>query len=275
VRRRIRTRVALPDFSMRRDEIGHLSGSIRDMTSALYNRIEAIEAFAADVSHELKNPLTSLRSAVETLPLAKSDENRARLIDVIKHDVQRLDRLITDISAASRLDAEMQRQDALPVDLRTLLTTIIGVASERRDDGVTVALNFEGVGPGAFMVLGHDSRIAQVIDNLVDNARSFSPPGGSVRVSSRRIRDEVEISVEDDGPGVAADAVEKVFDRFYTDRPDQGFGQHSGLGLAICKQIVEAHDGRIWVENRHAAASPGEPPHVLGARFIVRLPAMG
>jgi two-component system sensor histidine kinase ChvG len=114
-----------------------------------------------------------------------------------------------------------------------------------------------------------------VIDNLVDNARSFSPPGGSVRVSSRRIRDEVEISVEDDGPGVAADAVEKVFDRFYTDRPDQGFGQHSGLGLAICKQIVEAHDGRIWVDNRHAAVSPGEPPHVLGARFIVRLPAMG
>jgi two-component system sensor histidine kinase ChvG len=274
VRRRIRTRVDLPDFSMRRDEIGHLSGSIRDMTSALYNRIEAIERFAADVAHELKNPLTSLRSAVETLPLAKSDESRARLLEVIKHDVKRLDRLITDIAAASRLDAEMQRQDAVPVDLRTLLSTIIGVAKERQDDGVAVTLTFEGVGPGAFTVLGHDSRIGQVIDNLVDNARSFSPPGASVRVTCRRVKDEVEIVVDDDGPGVAPDAMHKVFERFYTDRPDQGFGQHSGLGLAICKQIVEAHDGRIWVENRHAPAAPGEEPRVTGARFVVRLPAM-
>jgi two-component system sensor histidine kinase ChvG len=274
VRRRIRTRVDLPDFSRRRDEIGHLSGSIRDMTSALYNRIEAIERFAADVAHELKNPLTSLRSAVETLPLAKTDESRARLLEVIKHDVKRLDRLITDISAASRLDAEMQRQDALPVDLKTLLTTIIGVSNERRDDDVTITLNFDGVGPGTFTVLGHDSRLGQVIDNLVDNARSFSPAGGTVRVTCRRLRDEVEIVVDDDGPGVAPDAIDKVFDRFYTDRPDHGFGQHSGLGLAICKQIVEAHDGRIWVENRYAAAPAGAPPEVLGARFIVRLPAM-
>jgi two-component system sensor histidine kinase ChvG len=275
VRRRIRTRVELPDFSRRRDEIGHLSGSIRDMTSALYSRIEAIERFAADVAHELKNPLTSLRSAVETLPLAKSDESRARLLDVIQHDVKRLDRLITDISAASRLDAEMQRQDALPVDLKTLLATIIGVAGERHDDGVAISLNFEGVGPGTFTVLGHDSRLGQVIDNLIDNARSFSPAGSTVRVTCRRVKDEVEIVVDDDGPGVAPDAMDKVFDRFYTDRPDHGFGQHSGLGLSICKQIVEAHDGRIWVENRHAAAAAGEPPCVLGARFVVRLPAMG
>jgi two-component system, OmpR family, sensor histidine kinase ChvG len=274
VRRRIRTRVDLPDFSRRRDEIGHLSGSIRDMTNALYSRIEAIERFAADVAHELKNPLTSLRSAVETLPLAKTEESRSRLLDVIKHDVKRLDRLITDISAASRLDAEMQRQDALPVDLETLLTTIIGVASERHDDGVTITLNFEG--PGPFIVLGHDSRLGQVIDNLVDNARSFSPAGATVRVTCRRVQDEVEIVVDDDGPGVAPDAIDKVFERFYTDRPDQGFGQHSGLGLSICKQIAEAHDGRIWVENRQAAAAPAdEMPNVLGARFIVRLPAMG
>jgi len=275
VRRRIRTRVTLPDFSMRRDEIGHLSGSIRDMTSALYSRIEAIERFAADVAHELKNPLTSLRSAVETLPLAKSDESRARLLEVIKHDVKRLDRLITDISAASRLDAEMQRQDALPVDLKTLLTTIVEVANERHDDGVTINLTFEGTGAGTFTVLGHDSRLGQVIDNLIDNARSFSTAGSTVRVTCRRIKDEIEIAVDDDGPGVAPDAIDKVFERFYTDRPDQGFGQHSGLGLSICKQIAEAHDGRIWVENRHAAAaSADEPARVLGARFIVRLPAM-
>jgi two-component system sensor histidine kinase ChvG len=275
VRRRIRTRVDLPDYSRRRDEIGHLSGSIRDMTGALYNRIEAIESFAADVAHELKNPLTSLRSAVETLPLAKTEESRARLLEVIKHDVNRLDRLITDISAASRLDAEMQRQDALPVDLETLLTTIVGVANERHDDGVTTTLSFEGSGSHAFIVLGHDSRLGQVINNLIDNARSFSAAGGSVRVTCRRLKDDIEIIVDDDGPGVAPDAMDRVFDRFYTDRPDQGFGQHSGLGLSISKQIVEGHDGRIWVENRYAPSSGGEPARVLGARFVVRLPAIG
>jgi two-component system sensor histidine kinase ChvG len=271
VRRRIRTRVEIPDFSHRRDEIGHLSGSLRDMTGALYSRIEAIESFAADVSHELKNPLTSLRSAVETLPLAKTEESRARLLAVIQHDVQRLDRLISDISDASRLDAEMQRQDAHPVDMMKLLTTVVSVANERHDDGVTVSLNFEGDGPSDFMVLGHDSRLGQVIDNLIDNARSFSPSGGSVRIVCRRLKDEIEIVVDDDGPGVAPDAMHKVFDRFYTDRPHQGFGQNSGLGLSISRQIVEGHDGRIWVENRH---TPTADQMVLGARFIVRLPAM-
>ena len=270
VRRRIRSRVEIPDFSGRRDEIGHLSGSIRDMTSALYSRIEAIERFAADVAHELKNPLTSLRSAVETLPLAKTEESRARLLEVIQHDVKRLDRLITDISAASRLDAEMQRQDAQRVSLTTLLTTVVGIANERHDDGVAVKLIFDGGGPSAFTVLGNDSRLGQVIDN----ARSFSPPGSTVRVTCRRVKDEIEIVVDDDGPGIAPDAMEKVFDRFYTDRPDHGFGQHSGLGLSISKQIVEAHDGRIWVENRLAEAAPGEEPKVLGARFTARLPAM-
>jgi two-component system sensor histidine kinase ChvG len=271
VRKRIRTRVEIPDFSHRRDEIGHLSGSLRDMTSALYSRIEAIESFAADVSHELKNPLTSLRSAVETLPLAKTEESRARLLAVIQHDVQRLDRLISDISDASRLDAEMQRQDAAPVDIVKLLTTVVGVANERHDDGVRLALHFEGREPSAFTVLGHDSRLGQVMDNLIANARSFSPPGGTVRITCRRVKDEVEIVVDDDGPGVAPDAMEKVFERFYTDRPHQGFGQNSGLGLSISRQIVEAHDGRIWVENRHA---PTPDQTVLGARFIVRLPAM-
>jgi two-component system, OmpR family, sensor histidine kinase ChvG len=274
VRRRIRSRVEIPDLSHRRDEIGHLSGSLRDMTDALYSRIEAIESFAADVAHELKNPLTSLRSAVETLPLAKSDSSRGRLMAVIQHDVKRLDRLISDISDASRLDAEMQRNDAHPVNLVELLTMVVGVANERHDDGVKVALNFEGGRTAAFTVLGHDSRLGQVIDNLIDNARSFSPAGATVRVTCRRLKTEVEIVVDDDGPGVPAEAVEKIFERFYTYRPDQDFGQNSGLGLSISKHIIEAHGGRIWVENRQRAATdPDEPPTVLGARFIVRLPA--
>ena len=274
VRRRIRSRVEIPDLSHRRDEIGHLSGSLRDMTDALYSRIEAIESFAADVAHELKNPLTSLRSAVETLPLAKTDNSRGRLLEVIQHDVKRLDRLISDISDASRLDAEMQRNDAHPVNLVELLTMVTGVANERHDDGVKVALTFEGGRAGAFTVLGHDSRLGQVIDNLIDNARSFSPAGTTVRVTCRRLKTEVEIVVDDDGPGVPAEAVEKIFERFYTHRPEQDFGQNSGLGLSISKHIIEAHGGRIWVENRQrASTSPDEPPTVLGARFIVRLPA--
>jgi two-component system sensor histidine kinase ChvG len=275
VRRRIRSRVEIPDFSHRRDEIGHLSGSLRDMTSALYSRIEAIERFAADVAHELKNPLTSLRSAVETLPLAKSEESRARLLAVIQHDVKRLDRLISDISDASRLDGEMQRAEAEPVDLHKLLATVVGVANERHDDGVRVELKFEGGRPAAFQVLGHDSRLGQVIDNLIDNARSFSPPGAAVRVTCRRVKSEIEIVVDDDGPGVPPDSLDKIFERFYTHRPHQAFGQNSGLGLSISKHIIEAHDGRIWAENRTApGATPEDAPVVLGARFVIRLPAV-
>jgi two-component system sensor histidine kinase ChvG len=274
VRRRIRSRVEIPDFTRRRDEIGHLSGTLRDMTNALYSRIEAIESFAADVAHELKNPLTSLRSAVETLPLAKTDESRSRLLAIIHHDVKRLDRLITDISDASRLDAELQRQEAAPVDFAKLLTTLVAVANEvKRDDGVKVTLRFEGGGARAFQVPGHDSRLGQIVDNLIENARSFSPPGGTVRVTCRRLRNQIEIFVDDDGPGVRPDALEKIFERFYTDRPHQGFGQNSGLGLSISKQIVEAHDGGIWVENRTGAPGSDGEPKVLGARFIVRLPA--
>jgi two-component system sensor histidine kinase ChvG len=272
VRRRTKSRVEIPDYTRRRDEIGHLSGTLRDMTNALYSRIEAIESFAADVAHELKNPLTSLRSAVETLPLAKTDESRARLLSVIQHDVKRLDRLISDISDASRLEAEMQRQDASPVDLAKLLTAVVSVANDvPHDDGVKVTLNFEGGNSQAFVVPGHDSRLGQVINNLIDNARSFSPPEGTVRIMCRRLRNEVEIVVDDDGPGIGPDALEKIFERFYTDRPQHGFGQNSGLGLSISKQIVEAHSGRMWAENRMSAATPDGT--VLGARFVVRLPA--
>ncbi len=273
VRRRIRTRVEIPDLSHRRDEIGHLSGSLRDMTDALYSRIEAIESFAADVAHELKNPLTSLRSAVETLPLAKTEQSQNRLLAVIQHDVKRLDRLISDISDASRLDAEMQRHEALPVDIKRLLTTVVSVANERQEDGVRVHLRFEEAQSGQVAVLGHDSRLGQVVDNLIDNARSFSPPGSPVRVTCRRTRNNVDILVEDDGPGVPPEAMERIFERFYTQRPDQDFGQNSGLGLSISKQIIEAYGGRIWVENRHAMHPDGTKA-VVGARFTVRLPAM-
>lgn len=285
VRRRIKTRVEIPDFTSRSDEIGHLSGALRDMTSALYNRIEAIESFAADVAHELKNPLTSLRSAVETLPLAKTDKSRDRLMEVIQHDVKRLDRLISDISDASRLDAELQRQEAANVDLRQMLEMVVGMAQDvRKDDGVSVALHFERA-PGAsadYVIIGHASRLGQVVDNLVSNARSFSPRGGTVTVTCRRLKQGAEIIVDDEGPGVRPDALAKIFERFYTDRPHQGFGQNSGLGLSISRQIVEAHGGKIWAENRVAKDADGKTvdsknadgeDNVLGARLIVRLPA--
>jgi two-component system sensor histidine kinase ChvG len=275
VRRRIRSRVEIPDFTSRRDEIGHLSGALRDMTNALYSRIEAIESFAADVAHELKNPLTSLRSAVETLPLARSKESQGRLLAVIEHDVKRLDRLISDISDASRLDAELQRNEAAPVDLHRLLTTVVTIANEvRRDKNVSVTLSFEDASPRLFVVPGFDSRLGQVFDNLIGNARSFSPEDGTVRVTCRRLKNEIEVVVDDDGPGIRPDAFEKIFQRFYTDRPDQGFGQNSGLGLSISKQIVDAHGGRIWAENRLGVPQPEAETKVLGARFVVRLPAI-
>src|SRR3954453_3068095 len=276
VRRRIQTRVEIPDFTRRRDEIGHLSGALRDMTNALYSRIEAIEAFAADVAHELKNPLTSLRSAVETLPLARNENSRARLLEVIEHDVKRLDRLISDISDASRLDAELQRQDAIPVDLRRLLTTLVSVANETKlGHDVAVETRFEGRGPtDNFAVTGHDSRLGQIVSNLLSNAQSFPEPGNKVRLTCRRVRGEIEIVVDDDGPGIRDDALERIFERFYTDRPHQGFGQNSGLGLSISKQIVDAHGGRIWAENRPGPADEDGAPVVVGARFVVRLPAL-
>jgi two-component system sensor histidine kinase ChvG len=246
------------------------------MTNALYSRIEAIEMFAADVAHELKNPLTSLRSAVETLPLARNENSRARLLEVIEHDVKRLDRLISDISDASRLDAELQRQDAIPVDLRRLLGTLVSVANETKlGHDVAVEARFEGRGPtDTFAVTGHDSRLGQVVSNLLSNAQSFSEAGSKVRLTCRRVRGEIEIVVDDDGPGIRDDALERIFERFYTDRPHQGFGQNSGLGLSISKQIVDAHGGRIWAENRPGPADEDGAPTVAGARFVVRLPAL-
>jgi two-component system sensor histidine kinase ChvG len=278
VRRGIKSRQEIPDFTQRSDEIGHLSGALRDMTRALYNRIDAIESFAADVAHELKNPLTSLRSAVETLPLARTDESRGRLMSIIQHDVKRLDRLISDISDASRLDAELARADAAAVDLAKLLEAVVALANDRRrehDPQILLKIEPHPLGKAAFVTMGHDSRLAQVASNLVDNARSFSPPDGSVQVTLRRIRAEIEFSVEDDGPGIPPHALERIFERFYTDRPDQGFGQNSGLGLSISRQIVEAHRGAIRAENRLGQPDETGAPRRLGARFVVRLPALG
>lgn len=281
VRRGVKSRQEIPDFTDRSDEIGHLSGALRDMTRSLYNRIEAIESFAADVAHELKNPLTSLRSAVETLPIAKTEESRGRLLEVIKHDVRRLDRLISDISDASRLDAELARADMAPLDLAAVLRAVVDMANQmRRDDRVTVSLD---IAPGpAFLTQGHDSRLGQVFTNLIDNARSFSPEGGNVRVALRAAEGPsksgqptpgCEVIVDDDGPGIPAHAFERIFERFYTDRPNQGFGQNSGLGLSISRQIVEAHGGAIRAVNRlppHAQDDDEAEP--LGARFVVWLP---
>jgi two-component system sensor histidine kinase ChvG len=280
VRRGVKSREQIPDFASRHDEIGHLSGSLREMTKALYSRIEAIESFAADVAHELKNPLTSLRSAVETLPRAKSDESRGRLLAVIQHDVRRLDRLISDISDASRLDAELARNDSGPVDMAQVLEAVVSVQNETRREGqpmielVSERRGQRPAGRDGFLVIGHDSRLGQVLVNLIDNARSFSPADKPVRVMLSRVADEVLITVEDDGPGIEPHALERIFERFYTDRPNEGFGQNSGLGLSISRQIIEAHRGTIRAENRLGPAGPdGEQPR-LGARFIVCLPAV-
>jgi two-component system sensor histidine kinase ChvG len=279
VRRGVKAREAIPDFPERNDEIGHLARALKEMTSALYRRMDAIEAFAADVSHELKNPLTSLKSAVETLPRAKSDESKARLYAVIEHDVRRLNRLISDISDASRLDAELSREDTEPVDMARLLATVVDVQRGLvRSGGPKLALTVASAKPNAYFTLGHDSRIGQVFTNLIDNARSFSPPEGTVRVAMRRDGDDIEVLVEDEGPGIRPDQMERIFERFYTDRPERdGFGNNSGLGLSISKQIVEAHRGSIIAENRTADTSraelPGGETAVLGARFVVRLPA--
>jgi two-component system sensor histidine kinase ChvG len=300
VRRGIRSRQQIPDFTARSDEIGHLSRALRDMTQALYNRLDAIESFAADVAHELKNPLTSLRSALETLPKVNRDHSRDRLIAIMQHDVRRLDRLISDISDASRLDAELARGEAGPVDVAALLRAVVSMAQDSSRGGARVELSIpvrRGKNASVdYFVLGHDSRLAQVVTNLIDNACSFSEPGGIVRVALERTsaRKEPEgkqfvhnvvVTVDDDGPGIPPHALERIFERFYTDRPSQGFGQNSGLGLSISRQIVEAHGGRIWACNRQVelARVPVGPPehsdsdeivrHGAGARFVVELPA--
>ena len=262
-------RVALPDMSKRGDEIGDMGRAFAQMTTALYDRLDAIESFAADVAHEIKNPLTSIRSAAEILPLAKDDEKRARLIQVIQHDVNRLDRLITDISNASRLDAELAREDLGRLDMARLLDDIAAAHRSDPDDpeaagqpDVTVKADGEDL-----FVRGHEGPLSRVFINLVENAVTFSPEDGRVSVTARRrggVNGHVVVTVEDEGPGIPPDNLETIFERFYTERPEgAAFGSHSGLGLAIARQIVTAHGGRIRAENRTDRS---------GARFIVELP---
>jgi two-component system sensor histidine kinase ChvG len=266
--------ISLPDLEDRRDEIGDLARSLESMTETLSARMDAIERFAADVAHEIKNPLTSIRSALETLDLVKDKSQRDRLTALLQQDVRRLDRLITDISNASRLDAELSRDRPRPVDLGLLLTDIVGVYETTAKPGEAhVTLDLALDAPAR--VMGRDGPLGQVFRNLIDNARSFSPPDREVRVTVRRDDADaltpLRIRVEDDGPGVPPENLETVFERFYTSRPlGTAFGSNSGLGLSIVRQIVEAHGGRVTAANRLNAA--GE---VEGARFEVALPAAG
>lgn len=268
-------RARIPDLSKRNDEIGDLSVTLAQMTEALSARIETIERFAADVSHELKNPLTSIRSALETLPVATDEEKRERLIAVVQHDVRRIDRLITDISNASRLDAEIARAAARQLDLRAAVSDIVALYHVVDGDDAPAVVFEDDTDDAPLMVSVIDGPFGQVLRNLIDNARSFSPAGGSVRVRLEGRYDDqgkpcAAVVVDDDGPGVPPENVERIFARFYTDRSGRAsFGDHSGLGLAIVRQIVEAAGGRVWAENRERPDGSGE---IAGARFVVCLP---
>jgi len=262
-------RVVIPDFKGRPDEIGRLSTALRGMVAALYDRIDANEQFAADVAHEIKNPLASLRSAVATLTMAKKDEQRARLIEVIDHDVRRLDRLVSDISNASRLDSELVKDEQEQFDLVPMvrgLSEYLGSQAQSKGIDFIVDLPEQQI-----IINGLEARLTQVFVNLIGNAISFCQEGDAVRIWVRMRDLRVLIVVEDTGPGVPEQALEKIFKRFYSERPAADFGNNSGLGLAISKQIVEAHNGVIWAENiRPTHAAPDSPP--LGARFVVGLP---
>ncbi|HEY2540133.1 MAG TPA: stimulus-sensing domain-containing protein [Stellaceae bacterium] len=262
------SRVEIPDFTRRGDEIGDLSGSLREMTDELWQRMSAIERFAADVAHEIKNPLSSLKSAVETAVRIEDPAIQRRLMAIILDDVERLDRLITDISDASRLDAELSRLELGPVDIAAMLGALVDVHEATRADGrPRLALDLPDRGR-PLMVPGIETRLSQVFLNVIANAESFSPPDGEIHLTVRYDGWAVLITVDDDGPGIPEDKLMSIFDRFYSERPvGEKFGTHSGLGLSISKQIVEAHRGMIWAENRKGGGA------VIGARFCIRLPA--
>ncbi|WP_207485882.1 stimulus-sensing domain-containing protein [Arenibaculum pallidiluteum] len=270
VRRGHGRHTAIPDFTGRHDEIGDLSRALRDMTEALWARLDAIERFAADVSHEIKNPLTSLRSAVETAARVTDPSRRARLMEIIEDDVRRLDRLISDISDASRLDAELSRASVEPVDLRRVLRMLADMHEDMRSGEAEAAprLALDLPEGGDLTVQGLEGRLVQVLRNLIANALSFSPHGGTVTLGARDLGDRVAITVADEGPGIPEGKLEAIFDRFYTERPrGEKFGTHSGLGLSISRQIVEAHGGTIRAENRRA-----QDGGIAGALFTITLP---
>ncbi len=255
-----------PSLLLRTDEVGELAVSLAESAAALWSRMDATEQFAADVAHEIKNPLTSIRSAIETLRRIDDVTQQRRLLAIIADDVVRLDRLISDISDSSRVDAELSRSTPEAMDVVPILSTLAELHDATRDD-VDPVMTLEVPG-GPLTVRAVEGRLVQVLRNLIGNARSFSPPGGAIRLRAAEMGATVEISVEDDGPGIPPGKLEHVFDRFYSERPaGEQFGQHSGLGLSISRQIVEALKGRISAENRRDDAG-----RVVGARFTVRLP---
>ncbi|HJO68165.1 MAG TPA: stimulus-sensing domain-containing protein [Rhodospirillales bacterium] len=267
VRAQPKHRHAIPDFGHRDDEIGELADALRDMTVALWQRMDAIEGFAADVAHEIKNPLTSLRSAVETAARVTDADQRRRLFAIILDDVQRIDRLITDISQASRLDAELSRAETGPVDVTRMLATLVAVHTTTTCDGAP-RLRLAAENASGLVVNGIEGRLVQVFNNLIANAESFSPPGGRITLDARKENGAVTICVEDEGPGIPGGKEDAIFDRFYSERPPgEKFGIHSGLGLSISKQIVASHDGTLTAENLR-----DESGRVRGTRFTVRLP---
>ncbi|CRL14928.1 sensor histidine kinase [Phaeobacter italicus] len=262
-------RIRIPDLTARPDEIGRLSRALRGMVKALYNRIDSNEQFAADVAHEIKNPLASLQSAVGTLRMVKREDQRDKLLDVIEHDVRRLDRLVSDISNASRLDAELVKEEEETFDLLNMLGNLNQFLGEdARGKGIDYITDLPKT---PIDIQGLEARLAQVFVNLITNAISFCEEGDAIRVWARRRDNRVLVVVEDTGPGIPEQALSKVFKRFYSQRPVEHFGNNSGLGLAISKQIVEAHGGVIWAENiRPTEADITSEP--LGARFVVGLP---
>ena len=257
----------IPDFTARRDEIGGLSRALRDMTLALWVRMDAIEVFVADVAHEIKNPLSSVRNAVETARRVRDPAQRDKLLDIVAQDVTRLDRLLSEIADASRIDTEMSRATAEPVDIGALLTMLVEMQRPTvQAEGLHLTLDLADGEP--IIVSGVDDRLVQVFQNLLSNAQSFSPQGGEIKIRVARAGGDIHIDVEDQGPGVAEDLYEAIFDRFHTFRPkDESFGAHSGLGLSISRQIINAHGGAIYCRNRQAPDGS-----VRGACFTIRLP---
>ncbi|MEO7654187.1 MAG: ATP-binding protein, partial [Sphingomicrobium sp.] len=259
--------VKVPRLPSRSDEIGLLARAVSDMSQSLRQRIDNIEAFAADVTHELKNPLASLRSAIDGLDRVEDPSLREKLMGIARDDVRRLDRLINDIGEAARTDAELARALFEPIDLGSLIEQLVASWESRREKG-DARLAFARPRKDTAVVMGKDDRLERAINAIIDNAISFSPPGGLVEIAAARVGDEVRIRIDDEGPGVPADAREAIFGRFHSDRPgEENFGRHSGLGLAIAQAIVKGHDGEIEVQDRDDAPS--------GARFTIRLPAAG
>lgn len=277
--RDIRARANLPDLANRTDEVGQMADAFQAMTKALYRRIEASEKFAADVAHELKNPLTAARSTAESLGYAKNEEEREHLVQQIQAELKRLNRLITDVSNASRLDAELARKEMRPINVATLLQNVVSIFRDILGDaGPSIALEIDReLMQGTVRIEGDEGRLGQVLTNLIDNAISFSPQDGQVTVRARSAPPWVEIVVEDQGPGIPADRLEIIFDRFYSDRPatDTSRGKNSGLGLSISREIVHSHGGQIIAENHFAGPAEGSGAQPAGARFIVRMPIAG